>query len=66
MNRINYLFFIIILFYINPSQLVASNIPELKAAQLQSVGEKIYQNETGSNPEHLIAWKMAKHLRVWA
>jgi hypothetical protein len=56
MNRINYLFFIIILFCINPSQLVASNIPELKAAQLQSVGEKIYQNETGSNPEHLIAW----------
>ncbi len=56
MNRINCLFFIVVLFCINPLLLLANDIPELEAAQLQSVGKKIYQNETGSNPEHLIAW----------
>jgi len=56
MNRINYLFFIVVLFYINPPLLSANDIPELEAAQLQSVGENIYQNETGNNPEHLSAW----------
>jgi hypothetical protein len=43
------------LFCINPSLLSANDIPELEADRLQSVGEKIYQNETGSNPEHRIA-----------
>ncbi|MGK0373503.1 MAG: hypothetical protein ACJAW1_003778 [Glaciecola sp.] len=56
MNRINYLFFVIVLSFINSSLTLANDIPELKLAQLQSIGEKIYQNETGSNPEHLIAW----------
>ena len=56
MNRINYLFFMLVLSCMNPPLSVANDIPLLQAAQLQSIGEKIYQNETGSNPEHLIAW----------
>lgn len=57
MKRINYLIFILVLSCINlPIALANDDIPDLKAAQLQSIGEKIYQNETGSNPEHLIAW----------
>jgi hypothetical protein len=56
MNRINYLCFIVVLYCINSPLLFANDIPELKATQLQSIGAKIYQNETGSNPEHLIAW----------
>jgi hypothetical protein len=56
MNRVNYLFFIFVLFCINPPLLSANNIPELEAAQRRSVGENIYQNETASNPEHLLAW----------
>jgi hypothetical protein len=56
MNRFNYLCFILVLFCMKPPLAFAKDIPELQAAQLQSIGEKIYQNETGSNPEHLIAW----------
>lgn len=56
MNRIFYLFFIVVLSWVNLSFTFANDLPELQAAQLQSIGEKIYQNETGSNPEHLIAW----------
>jgi len=56
MKRINGLIFILVLFCINLHMALANDIPALKAAQLQSIGEQIYQNETGSNPEHLIAW----------
>jgi len=56
MNRINSLFFIVALSCINLPLAFANDIPELQAGQLQSVGAKIYQNETGSNPEYLIAW----------
>jgi hypothetical protein len=56
MNPINCLFFIVFWFCINPPLVFANDIPELAAAQLKSVGDKIYQNEAGSNPDHLIAW----------
>jgi hypothetical protein len=56
MNRINCRLFIIALFCLNLPVTFANNIPELKSEQLQSIGEKIYRNETGSNAEHLIAW----------
>lgn len=56
MNRINHLFFFIVLSCINPPVTFANEIAELHATQLQSIGKRIYQNETGSNPEHLIAW----------
>jgi hypothetical protein len=56
MNRINYLFLIVVLSFLYLPFTFASDIPKLHAAQLQSIGEKIYQNETGGNPEHLIAW----------
>lgn len=56
MNRINYLTIILVLSCINPSIALDDDSLGLKPAQLQSIGDKIYQNETGSNPEHLIAW----------
>lgn len=56
MNRINALFFIIVLSCISASLAYANKVPELQAGQLRAIGEKIYQNETGSNPAHLIAW----------
>jgi hypothetical protein len=34
----------------------APDIPTLSSAQLEAIGLKIYQNETGGNAEHLIAW----------
>ncbi len=56
MKRINYLIVILVLSCISPSISLAKDILSLKPAQLQSIGKKIYQNETGSNPEHLVAW----------
>ncbi len=34
----------------------SDDIPTLDAHQLRSIGKKIYQNETGSNPAYLVAW----------
>jgi len=56
MNRINHLIFIFLLSCILPLLAFAKDIPKLAPAQLQSIGEKIYQNETGSKAEYLIAW----------
>jgi hypothetical protein len=33
-----------------------SAITNISKSQLASIGDKIYQNETGSNPEYLVAW----------
>lgn len=38
------------------NQAIATSLPTLTKVQLAAIGAKIYQNETGSNPDHLIAW----------
>lgn len=34
----------------------AQNTTKLSHAQLQAIGQKIYFNETGANPDYLVAW----------
>lgn len=38
----------------------ASSIPTLSPEQLQAIGKRIYQNETGGTAEHLIAWNQGE------
>ena len=34
----------------------AQDLPQLSSEQLKSIGQKIYQNETGGNAQYLVAW----------
>ncbi|MFQ3250272.1 MAG: hypothetical protein ACI9O6_002110 [Glaciecola sp.] len=54
MKHFNYILLIIAISLSTKS--FADNISELSDKQLHTIGQKIYHNETGSNPEYLIAW----------
>ncbi len=56
MYHIRHLFFFLVLSCVNSQSTFANEIPELEHAQLQSIGEQIYHNETGGKLENLVAW----------